>query len=335
MFRRGKQIMRTYIFIPPVRKPTGGITVFCQIASILARHDKDVQLVMREKGSWMPTLAEGYPAPVHWDEVSLKPEDIWLVPEGWVNSLAPGLNAGARCVVYCQNWAYLFSSLPEGVSWAGLPVTFLAVSHPVQWFMQQTVKTTSPILRPGIDTDLFHAPEKKPSGKIRIAYMPRKNKAMVSQIKSIFESRNPGSAVRWVEIAGMDAEGVAQTLRSCHIFLASGFPEGFSLPPLEALASGCIPVGFSGFGGWDYMRQLEGATFEPWWPLREVPWSGNGFWSADADVLDAAFNLEKALSLWRDGGPLLDSALEAGQQTIRSYTIKEQEKAVLNIWDNF
>ena len=83
------------------------------------------------------------------------------------------------------------------------------------------------------------------------------------------------------------------------------------------------------------MRQLEGATFEPWWPLREVTWYGNGFCSEEDDVLDAAFNLEKALSLWRDGGPLLDSALEAGQQTIRSYTIKEQEKAVLNIWDNF
>ena len=326
--------MRTYIFIPPVRKPTGGVTVFCQIASILARHGKDVQLVMREKGSWMPQLAEGYPEPVHWNDVQLTPDDLWLVPEGWVNSLAPGLNAGARCVVYCQNWAYLFSSLPEGVSWANLPVSFLAVSHPVEWFMQQTVGKVSPILRPGIDTDLFHPPEKKPSGKIKIAYMPRKNKALVSQMKSIFESRNLGAEVRWVEISGMDAQGVADTLRSCHIFLVSGFPEGCPLPPLESLASGCIPVGFSGFGGWDYMRQIEGATFKPWWPLREVPWSGNGFWSADADVLDAAFNLEKAITLWREGGPVLDSALEAGQQTIRSYTIKEQEKTVLDIWEN-
>ncbi|WP_320171907.1 glycosyltransferase family 1 protein [Maridesulfovibrio sp.] len=327
--------MNTYIFIPPVRKPTGGITVLCQIASILERNGYNTRLVMRDSGAWMPRLEEGYPAPVAWDSAIPSPKDIWLVPEGWVNSLAPGLKAGARCVVYCQNWAYLFSALPEGVAWPGLPVSFLAVSHPVEWFMQQTVGRQSPVLRPGIDTGLFHAPEEKPTGPLRIAYMPRKNKALASQIRSIFEARNPGPDVKWIEIAGMDAQGVAETLRSCHIFLASGFPEGCPLPPLEALASGCIPVGFSGFGGWDYMRQLEGAQFKPWWPLRQVAWSGNGFWSADADVLDAAFNLEKAVALWRDGGPNLDAALESGQQTILSYTTAVQERAVLDIWHNF
>ena len=280
----------------------------------------------------MPDLAEGSPEPLLWQEVNLAPEDIWLVPEGWVNSLAPGLNAGARCVVYCQNWAYLFSSLPAGVSWSDLPVSFLAVSHPVEWFMRQTLGKSSPILRPGIDTSLFFPPDKKPEGPLRIAYMPRKNKALVSQVKSIFEARNAGSDLLWVEIAGMDAQGVARTLRSCHIFLASGFPEGCPLPPLEALASGCIPVGFSGFGGWDYMRQLEGAVFSPWWPLRKVKWSGNGFWSADADVLDAAFNLEKAAKLWHQGGTKLDCALKAGQETIRSYIMEEQRNSVLDIW---
>lgn len=222
--------MNTYIFIPPVRKPTGGITVLCQIASILQRNAQPVSLVMRDSGGWMPQISDGYPEPVHWDRMKLTNEDLWLVPEGWVNSLAPGLNAGARCVVYCQNWAYLFSSLPEGVSWTDLPVSFLAVSHPVEWFMQQTVGQVSPILRPGIDVELFHAPEKKPAGKIRVAYMPRKNKALVSRIRSIFEARNQAADVRWTEIAGMDAQGVAETLRSCHIFLASGFPEGCPLP---------------------------------------------------------------------------------------------------------
>ncbi|CCO23301.1 hypothetical protein [Maridesulfovibrio hydrothermalis] len=327
--------MNTYIFIPPVRKPTGGITVFCQIASVLARHGHSVQLVMRESGSWMPQIADGYPDPIHWDDAKMTSDDLWLVPEGWVNSLALGLNAGARCVVYCQNWAYLFSSLPEGVSWRNLPVSFLAVSHSVEWFMQQTIGQQSSVLRPGIDTDLFHPPACKPGGAIRIAYMPRKNKALVGQIKSIFEARDPDADIRWVEIAGMDSQGVADMLRACHIFLVSGFPEGCPLPPLEALASGCIPVGFSGFGGWDYMRQLDGAVFKPWWPLRDVPWSGNGFWSADADVLDAALNLEKAINLWREAGPALDSALEAGQQTIRSYTMERQARTVLDIWDNF
>lgn len=327
--------MKTFIFIPPVKNTTGGITVLCQIGAILKAQGRDVALVLRDVTSWMPDSVEGLPEIALWDGIEMGREDLWLVPEGWVNSLTPGLKSGARCVSYCQNWAYFFSSLPEGVHWNSLPVSFIAVSDPVNWFMQQTIGRTSPILRPGIDPAIFYSPHTKPSEKFRIAYMPRKNKAMVQQVQSIFAARNPQQNVEWVEINGMDASQVAETFRSCHIFLASGFPEGFSLPPLEAMSCGCIPVGFSGFGGWDYMRQLPGASFVPWWPLREVEWSGNGFWSADADVLDAALNLEKAIKLWAEGGSQLDTALEAGQQTTRSYTLKVQAQSVDEIWKSY
>jgi hypothetical protein len=327
--------MKTYIFIPPVKSTAGGITVLCRIGSILKSQGRDVALVLRDAASWMPESVEQMPGIVLWESLELKKGDIWLVPEGWVNSLAPGLKAGARCISYCQNWAYFFSSLPEGVHWNSLPVSFIAVSEPVNWFMEQTIGKTSPILRPGIDTSNFYPAEKKSSDIIRIAYMPRKNKALVKQIKSIFAARNPDLQVQWVEISGMTSVQVAESFRSCHIFLVSGFPEGCPLPPLEALSCGCIPVGFSGFGGWDYMRQLDGASFKPWWPVREVEWGGNGYWSADADVLDAALNLEKAVKLWLEGGPTLDRALNAGQQTIRSYTLEAQAKSVDALWTEY
>lgn len=326
--------MKTHIFIPPVRKTAGGITVLCQIGAILKAQGRDVSLVLRDASSWIPDNVGDLPSFTLWDSMELDENDLWLVPEGWVNSLTPGLKAGSRCVSYCQNWAYFFSSLPEGVHWNSLPVSFIAVSQPVEWFMQQTIGKISPILRPGIDTSNFY-PDKKPSGPCRIAFMPRKNKALVQQVKSIFSSRNPDLKVEWIEISGMSSTQVADTLRSCHIFLVSGFPEGCPLPPLEAMSCGCIPVGFSGFGGWDYMRQLSGASFTPWWPLRDVSWGGNGFWSADADVLDAALNLEKAIKLWSEGGEPLDSALDAGQQTIQSYTLNVQAQSVDKLWTDY
>ncbi|MDI7251748.1 MAG: glycosyltransferase family 1 protein, partial [Actinomycetota bacterium] len=49
--------------------------------------------------------------------------------------------------------------------------------------------------------------------------------------------------------------------------------EGFGLPPLEAMACACLPVGFTGLGGHDYMRQadpdLPGAA-RPWWPTQHA-----------------------------------------------------------------
>ncbi|WP_457570543.1 hypothetical protein [Desulfovulcanus sp.] len=228
---------KTYIFIPPVKKATGGITVLCRIATILHEAGYDVFLVPRESRGWKPGELKNEAPTVMWKDLRLTPDDIWLVPEGWINALTPGLHAGAKCVVYCQNWAYLLSALPEGVSWNSLPVSFIAVSQPVAWFIEQTLGQKPPILRPGIDTTLFSPPDKKKSGTINIAYMPRKNKALVSQIRSIFMARNGiknREEVVFHEISGLDAAGVADVLKKSHIFLASGFPEGFSLPPLEA-----------------------------------------------------------------------------------------------------
>ena len=311
--------------------------VLHQIASHLYAMGRDVFLTPREKDPWSPAISKDVPV-CPFEDLRLFPEDIWLVPEGWVNALAPGLNAGARCVVYCQNWAYLFSGLPENVRWKSLKVSFLAVSHPVALFLERVLGDAPPVLRPGIDLSLFTPPEEKPSGPVRVAYMPRKNKAFVSQVRSILEARGSRRArdVIWEEISGLDQEGVAQVFQRCHFFLVTGFPEGCPLPPLEAMACGCLPVGFAGFGGFDYMRQAgepwDGA-YVPWWPLREVPWGGNGFWVADADVLALALALERAVS-WIPGHDNYHAALEAGQKTAHAYSLKKQRENVVQIWNN-
>jgi len=326
--------MKTFIFLPPVNKPTGGITVLRQIADILHQSGREAFLVAREKSGWRPEgLADSAPV-IEWTDMQLTPDDLWLVPEGWINALAPGIEAGARTVSYVQNWAYLFSALPEGVSWDKLPVEFLAVSDPVAYFIKESTGQDSPVLRPGIDRTIFSPPDTQKNGRITVAYMPRKNKAVAAQIKSIFEHRNGSDMIRWRAIEGLDTHGVAEALRSSHIFLMTGFPEGCPLPPLEAMASGCLPVGFSGFGGWDYMRQAQTLPrFTPWWPLREVLWSGNGLWCADGDALDAALCLEEAISLIKTGGPGLDAVIQAGQDTANAYSTEVQRQSVLAVWD--
>lgn len=324
--------MKTYIFLPPVAKPTGGVTVLRQMADILHQAGRETYLVAREQGGWKPEgLADAAPV-IQWADMKLTDSDLWLVPEGWVNALAPGLEVGAHCISYVQNWAYLFSALPAGVNWHSLSVEFLAVSDPVSRFIKQATFKDAPVLRPGIDRTMFFAPDIKPEGTVNVAYMPRKNKAQAALIRSVFEHRKGG--VRWLPIEDMTAGQVADTLRSAHIFLATGYPEGCPLPPLEAMACGCLPVGFTGMGGWDYMRQAqETPRYTPWFALRECPWTGNGLWCADGDVLDAALCLEDAVTMVQERDVFLDVALESGQQTADAYSLDEQKKAVLAMWD--
>jgi hypothetical protein len=346
--------MKSYFFLPPVRQAAGGVTVLRRMAAFLAAAGRGVFLVPRElqggEPGWAPSEAFVDAPVVPWDALKLQPGDLWVVPEGWVNALTPGLHAGARCLVYVQNWAYLLSALPDNVSWRKLPVDFAAVSDPVARFVSLTTGREAPILRPGIDTSLFRAPDRKPdiasNGKVRIAFMPRKNKALAKQIRETYSALDEELASRteWLEIAGMTAQGVAETLGSAHIFLATGFPEGCPLPPLEAMACGCLCVGYMGFGGADYMRQAlpaesDPAPFAPWWPLREVSWGGadhgNGLWSADADILGAALHLKTAAQWFLGGSPHLEPALKSARATAAAYTLDAQRDCVLNFWQRY
>jgi glycosyltransferase involved in cell wall biosynthesis len=277
-----------------------------------------------------------------WQELHLRAEDIWLTPEGWPNALLPGLSAGARSIIYVQNWAYLLSCLPQNVDLEKLPLEFLAVSEPVARFVDMSLGKRAAVLRPGVDTTLFcPPPERQDGGLLRVAFMPRKNKAFARHIRELAEARlrrrKPPFPLEWVGIEDRSQAEVAQALQAAHIFLCTGFPEGCPLPPLEALACGCVLVGFTGLGGWDYMRQaadFPGAA-SPLWPPRETLWGGNGFYAADADVSGAVFALEAALDAFARGGVELAALHDAGQMTAAAYSLKEQEQAVAALWSNF
>lgn len=327
--------MKTFIFVPPLAKMTGGLAVLFQLAERIMQAGFEVSLVPREPGRPVapPRLV---PLITPWENLDLQPADLWLVPEGWANALAPGLRAGARCLVYVQNWAYLFSSLPPKVSWHDLDVSFVSVSRPVAWFVGQALGRDSPVLPPAIETRVFSPPLRKPQEPLRVAYMPRKNKALAEMIRSVWEARNARRSkpleLTWLEIHGQSPSGVARLLRSAQIFLATGFPEGCPLPPLEAMACGCLPVGFTGLGGWEYMTQVHAHGWKPWWPAPENKWPGNGFWVPDGDVLAAVTALEEAVELWQSGGKPLHSVLDAGAQTAHAFSSQRQQERVEELW---
>ncbi|MGE4440325.1 MAG: glycosyltransferase [Desulfomicrobium sp.] len=316
--------MKTWIFYPPLKTMSGGCMMLLQIARQLMAMGR-LGGVLYWESPPSGADAEGLPW-VRAGKAPMQSGDVFLVPEGWPNALVFGLRAKCRTVVYCQNWSYLFHGLEPGVRWSDLPVDFLAVSDPVAWHMEQVLGRRPPVIRPALDTGLFYSPDLKPEGQLRIGFMPRKNKALAEQIRRIFEERNPRTGVEWISIHGLDRTGVAEALRSCHVFLATGFPEGFALPPLEAMACGCLCTGFTGFGGWDYMRQAEQGGYAPHgYELRDVTWGGNGWWAADGDALGAALGLERAAQALLQGSDILAQTV----RTVSAYGRDDQRREIV------
>lgn len=154
----------------------------------------------------------------------------------------PAWRAGARVVLYVQNWAYLLAELPDGLKLPALPVRYLAVSRPVAWHVRDMTGKTAELLRPGIDRAFFLRPSAPPLPKRKTKMkrsfpaspgMPRKNSAMARQIRAITDARiirRGGTPPQWLEIRDRSREEVAALLRSADIFLATGFPEGCPFP---------------------------------------------------------------------------------------------------------
>lgn len=325
---------RTLVFLPPLKTVSGGLVVLADTARLLAEAGEQVSLVLHDPAQPPLDLPPGLPV-VSLARAVFSPEARYLVPEGWPNALAPGLKAGARCLVYCQNWAYLFAGLPEGVDLDRLPVSYLAVSDPVARYIEAVLGTRPPVLRPAVDPALFFPPRAKPApGPVRVAFMPRKNKALAAMIRQVAttRARRTGLRLTFVPIENLPPVGVAEALRACHVFLATGFPEGCPLPPLEAMACGCLVAGFTGFGGFDSMRQFGPGGPAPSVPLRDVPWGGNGFYAADHDVFGAADALERAARLWIDGGPALADALANARATAAAYAPARRREELATVW---
>lgn len=349
--------MRTFIFLPPLPRMSGGLAVLQKLGWHLHRAGFDIFFVAREPVAWLAESGQGDMPPVlMWDGgdgpllppplAPLSSDDIWLIPEGWPHALLPGLRASCRTVIYVQNWAYFLSEWPAGLEPANLPVHYVAVSHPVAWHIREVTGRHAELLRPGIDTSLFHpAAEKADSIQTKpvIGWMPRKNKALARQIREIMTARcafRHNTQPTWVEIASMTQTQVAETLRRCDIFLATGFPEGCPLPPLEAMASGCLCAGFSGFGGWDYMREPSACSLEdqsgrlPLWTPEGIhadaePRPANGFWASDGDVIGVVEALEKALALPAAQRHIIQ---QAARQTAEIYSLTAQARRIEEMW---
>ena len=79
------------------------------------------------------------------------------------------------------------------------------------------------------------------------------------------------------------------------------------------------------------MRQVAGG-YAPEVPLRDVPWGGNGFYSADNDVFGATIALEQAVKLWIAGGAPLAATLDNGRRTAAAYGPETRREAVDALW---
>jgi hypothetical protein len=247
-----------WMICPDWDKPAGGIRTQYLAVDSLNAAGLEAAIVHKRAGfacSWFAHSTRIVPAA----NVVVGARDVVVVPEVYGPEILD-LPSGVRQVIFNQNAYLTLDSLMAGPA-AAAPYLYnpdlaavMVVSDDSAEVLEHAFPGT-PLrrIRLGIDPEIYHPPSRTPPR--RIAYMPRRRADAAAQVLRLLELRGVLDSWEIVAIDGYSDVEVADLLRSSRIFLSFSEREGFGLPPCEALACGCLVVGFHGFAGREFFRQ--------------------------------------------------------------------------------
>ncbi len=246
------------------------------------------------------------------------PSDFLVLPEIYgpgMAMIAPGVSK----IIFNQNAYFTFRGWPiEGTDGSSpyrhpeVVATFAVSEDNLDYLRYAFPEITTHRIHYGIDpcfTPRF--PRRK-----ALAYMPRKNAQDVVQVLNLLRGRRSLSGWELVAIDGMPEVDVARILGECALFLSFGHPEGCPLPPLEAMACGCVVVGYHGRGGREY--------FDPLFTYPVEAGDVVGFAKAIEDVL----GLEQG-----EPGTLERKGKRAAEYVRANYSPEREAHDIIRAWE--
>ncbi|HRJ68120.1 MAG TPA: glycosyltransferase [Beijerinckiaceae bacterium] len=300
------QHLRRLLFDRRRRYPTGGVKVIYQHCEMLL--DAGFTAHPVHLGDFVIDWYDHQCRPLSVAEARamMRADDVLVVPER-LPAVAAQFTCGTK-VAFVQNHGLVAAAL-QGRRYADFGFTDLLCCGT---FVAGTLADQAPlpchVVTNGIDLDKFvPAPDLRRPDTVLILRRKASWPLGLQAIGRLPQEIRTRLAVRVLPNTASETQMIRRYQES-DIFLALGFPEGFALPPLEAMACGCVVAGFAGGGGISHMRHETSALVVP-----------------DGDVTALAAALER---LARE--PDLKERLRAGGQAVaQGFGLAAMRAAVL------
>lgn len=192
----------------------------------------------------------------------LRPQDVLVVPE-FMLSQAIEAFPGQPKVVFVQNsFSYLRTcsdALARGLDPDRGVLLRVGISDSCMQALDLIGTSAVAYCRVVPNLSLF--PYRAEKSKV-VSYMPRKRRSEARIIHAALERRGRLMGYTLQPIDGVRQERVAEILGESRIFISLLHEEALGFPAMEAMAAGCVVLGYTGFGTREYFTDATGIVIE-------------------------------------------------------------------------
>ncbi len=275
--------------VPEANSPTGGINIIIQFAEVLLRNGRDVRLIFETPDYVYSFIPHDVPTAYvpHRQSLPLKgriksalklfdqkqamprspganplamldPSDIFIIPE-YAFDLDRARFPVGKHVILVQGFGPLFDCLvrmaPEHPKTSNQFLGAIATSQKCAEATKVMIGQDPAVVPLALDPAryVFRTEKKK-----QIAYMPRRRGEEIAGLIKLLSTQDALRDFNFVPIDGMPSDQVDQILSDSLIYLSGSQKDGFGLPPAEAMAMGCLVVGYTGVGGTEFFTPQTG-----------------------------------------------------------------------------
>ena len=244
---------RILYFCPDFPQPSGGIKTLYRHVQRLAGMGFDAWIVHQQR----PFLVtwHGYEAPALWlsERPQFAPQDVLVIPEVMPQIMQQTASFAGERIVIALSWSPTYWNLPPGQTWSSYGIKNIITKSPlIQRYLRWSMGIEATLISEYVNCERYcFTPEAK---RPKVSYLTRKDRS-AGWLQSVLCAKGgPFSDLEWMPLRELSEDEYARHLRETSVYVTTNMQEGMNTSVLEAMACGCLVVGYSGIGGGVYMK---------------------------------------------------------------------------------
>ncbi len=244
---------RIIYFCPDFPQPSGGIKTLYRHVTRLVEMGFDAQIV-HQKHPFRVTW-HGYEAPTLWlsGRPRFTPEDVLVIPEVMPQVMQQTAQFSGERIVIALSWSPTYWNLPAGQMWPSFGIHRVITKSPlIQGYLSWSMGIEATLIHEYVTPERYHlAVEAK---RPKVCYLTRKDRS-AAWLQQVLQAKgDPFDRFEWMPLRELSEDEYARNLREATVYVTTNMQEGMNSSVLEAMACGCLVVGFSGVGGRVFMK---------------------------------------------------------------------------------